>query len=318
MFTVPRPVALLHDQVSVLESHLAAVRDGNEEGVHQARVATRRIRELLPLTTDWYRPDAVDALTDAFRQVGRSLGAVRDNDVQSALLRSLEARIPTAVPSLVLLRQQRERRRLPLMRTLIKEFEALDLDQMLKSVQFDAGRARALRRRSSGWDRPLRRAISERAADARQAIVHATGVYFPKRMHQARIAIKKFRYAVEIAAATGLWNPRNVIRELKKGQDVLGQLHDRQQLIDNLPGSEGASAPDSAPAPDPVQIRLVAEVVEAEARDLHQRYLGRRQRLLDTTATANRPVSARRRLWPAAAGAMAASSTLLLLSRRTA
>jgi hypothetical protein len=32
---------------------------------------------------------------------------------------------------------------------------------------------------------------------------------------------------VEIAAGTGLWNANEIIRELKKGQDLLGRLHDR-------------------------------------------------------------------------------------------
>jgi CHAD domain-containing protein len=316
MFSVPRPVALLREQVRLLESHLAAVRDGDEVGVHQARVATRRVRELLPLTSEWYRPDAVEELTDQFRQVGRSLGAVRDADVQTALLRSLEARIPTAAPALVLLRQQQEHRRLTLMRTLIKDFEDLELDHLLQSVELGIGRARMRRRRSNSWDHRLREAICERSTGAREAILHATGVYFPKRTHRARIAIKKFRYAAEIAVAAGLWNARTIIRELKKGQELLGQLHDRQELVDHLPVPDEASPSASA---DPDQIHLVAQVVEAEARDLHQRYLARRQRLLESVAAAQQAVSpARRPSWPVAAGALAASSTLLLLSRRTA
>ena len=54
--------------------------------------------------------------------------------------------------------------------------------------------------------------------------------------HNARIALKKFRYAVEIADATGLVPAQRAIRELKKGQDVLGELHDRQELVCNADG----------------------------------------------------------------------------------
>jgi CHAD domain-containing protein len=310
MLSVRRPMSLLREQVATLESYLSAVRDGAPEGIHQARVATRRIRELLPLTAEGRRSDTADELAGEFRAVGRSLGAVRDADVQTELLRSLETRIPGAAPALVLLRQRHERQRLALMRALIKEFERVELDRLLESVQH--GVVRSLRHSAAGWDRRLRRAIAERAAGAREAIVHATGVYFPKRAHKARIAIKKFRYATEIAAAAGLWNAREIIRELKKGQELLGRVHDRQELLDRLPAN-AAAYPEGT---DHEQVELVAQVVEAEAHDLHTRYLARRQGLLDAARAAERAVSrSRMPVWPAA-GLLAASSTLLLMRGR--
>ena len=169
----------------------------------------------------------------------------------------------------------------------------------------------ARRRLFGGWDYLVRRTIADRAAGAREAIVHATGVYFPKRAHRARIAIKKFRYATEIAAATGVWNAWGIIRELKKAQELLGRLHDRQELLDTLPAADDA--------PEPAQIQLLTQVLEAEASDLHCRYLARRHRLLDAASAAQRAVDpVRRILWPAATGAVAASSTLLLLRRLNA
>ena len=312
MRIVRRPTTLLREQVATLESHLSAVRDGDPEGVHQARVATRRIRELLPLTAEGRGSDTADELADEFRSVGRSLGDVRDADVQIALLRSLETHIPGAAPTLVLLRQRQERRRLALIRGLIKAFERMDIDRLLESVQH--GVIRAMRHTASGWDRRLRLAIADRAAGAREAIVHATGVYFPKRAHKARIAIKKFRYATEIAAATGLWNARETIRELKKGQDLLGRVHDRQELLDYLPAIDDAYPEGSHRG----QLELVAQVVEAEAHELHGRYLSRRQRLLEAAVAAERAVARPRALFWPAASFLAASSTLFLVRRRIA
>ena len=311
MLVVRRPMALLREQVATLESYLASVRDGDPEGVHQARVSTRRIRELLPLTAEG-PSDTADEVADRFRSIGRSLGDVRDADVQTALLRSLETRIPGAAPTLVLLRQRHERHRLELMRALIKEFERMEIERLLESVRH--GVVRAMRRTAAGWDRRLRRAIADRAAGTRAAIDYATGVYFPKRAHKARIAIKKFRYATEIAAATGLWNARDIIRELTKGQDLLGHVHDRQELLDGF-----AAGDDSYPqGTDRGQLALVAQVVEAEAHDLHARYLSRRDRLLDAARVAERTVSRSRLPLLPAAGLLAASSTLLFLRRRTA
>jgi CHAD domain-containing protein len=309
MLDAQQPLTLLRGQVHTLKSHLDAVRDGDPEGVHQARVATRRIRELLPLLSGRQGPQTADAVLEAFRSVGRSLGAVRDADVQAALLRSLEAHIPAAGPIVVVLRQQLERRRLALMRATVKELEQIEIDRLLQSVPH--GLISARRRLFGGWEHLVRRAISARAAGAREAIVHATGVYFPKRAHRARIAIKKFRYSTEIAAATGVWKAAGVIRELKKGQELLGHLHDRQALLDTLP--------DPNDAPDAAQIHLLTHLLEAEGRDLHRRYLARRQRLLDAASAAQRAVKpAPPRLWPAAASAVAASSTVLLVRRLSA
>src|SRR5437899_914995 len=44
------------------------------DGVHDARVVTRRIREVLPLTREWYQPIVVDDLFERFKRIGRSLG----------------------------------------------------------------------------------------------------------------------------------------------------------------------------------------------------------------------------------------------------
>jgi len=311
LLMVRRPMLLLREQMCTLESHLGAVRDGDVEAIHEARVATRRIRELLPLIAEG-RSDTADQLADQFRSVGRSLGDVRDADVQTVLLRSLETRIPGAAPTLVLLRQRHERHRLQLMRALIKEFERMEIERLVESVQH--GVIRAVRHTAAGWDRRLRRLIADRAAGAREAIDYATGVYFPKRAHKARIAIKKFRYATEIATATGLWNAREIIRELKKGQELLGRVHDRQELLDGFAANDGSYPAGS----DRGQLELVTQVVEAEAHDLHCRYLSRRQRLLDAALTAERAVSrARVPIFPAA-GLLAASSALLLVRRRIA
>ena len=91
-----------------------------------------------------------------------------------------------------------------------------------------------------------------------------------------RIAIKKFRYALEIAKATRTLRPTEAIPDLKMAQDILGDLHDRQELIDELadavPLSDGARTVD--------QMRLVTHVVEADIHDLHARYLSRRNRVL--------------------------------------
>jgi CHAD domain-containing protein len=270
------PATILQTHIETLLGQLPCVFDGDVDGIHDARVATRRIREILPLTHEWHR-HGVDDLADRFKRIGRALGDVRDVDARIALLTYLEAHVPSAAPSLVVIRQQREHKRVRVMRQLIKRFERLKVEPMLR------GLARRFRRQFQPWTsvlgawRPLlARTLVDRAHAAREAIEHATGVYFPNRAHTTRIALKKFRYAAEIAELTGVDGSDGSIRELKKGQDILGDLHDRHVLVDRLPDLVTPEHPDISSE----HVRMLVQALEAESRELHRQYVSRRGRLL--------------------------------------
>jgi CHAD domain-containing protein len=265
--------SLLDQQTSVLRTQLDGVYDGTVDAVHNARVATRRIRELLSLVPVVPGRDSEQDVAGSYKAIGRALGKVRDIDVQIALIHDLETRAPQTAPPLTLVRLEHERERLAKMRRLIKTLERLDVDVLLHVVT--DGHPMALRTRltSTGWRQQLRRLVAERAHNAVDAISHATGVYFPKRTHGARIAIKQLRYAAEIADATGLSDMRAAIRTLKRGQEILGDLHDRQALADTL---QDYAKDDGA---DPHHVELTQQALEGEVLQLHAQYLTRRASL---------------------------------------
>lgn len=278
MFEFVTPHKLFRTQIHTLRGTLPGVLDGMEASIHDARIATRRIRELLPLLGDQKRRKSKEDLYSRFKRLGRSLGRVRDADVRVTLLASLETRMPHAAPALVVLRQQREQERLDLLRKLIKRLERLEAVRMIDMLDEHplslAGALSGGVRPGRTWRRDLRYTLRERAAATAEAIEHATGVYFPDRAHAARIAIKKMRYAMEIAHETG--GDRNgAIRELKKTQDLLGDLHDRQELVDNLSATCGDKPEISG------QVSLVKQAIDAENHELHGRYLERRRMILD-------------------------------------
>ena len=206
MFESATPIAFFQHQAALLRSQLPGLLDGRLDSIHDARIATRRIREVLPLTHEWQGGRDADDLAARIRELGRSLGKARDADVRIELLRYFEARLPHAASSLALVRQRQEHDRLILARKLIKRLERLDVGEEL--ARLSAGAAWQRRRfwvaMTGAWRHQLRQLVAERAQAASAAVVHATGVYFPNRSHAARIAIKKFRYAVEISTATGL------------------------------------------------------------------------------------------------------------------
>ena len=98
---------------------------------------------------------------------------------------------------------------------------------------------------------------------------------------------------------------------MKKAQDILGDLHDRQGLIDELVDAKPSG--DAARAAD--QLGLVTHVVSADISDLHVRYLSRRNQVLAVAGDARRLKNARRAATPLmfAAGALAMSSGLVVV-----
>jgi CHAD domain-containing protein len=307
------PSTLFVKHVNTLQSVLPQVLDGDASAVHDARVSTRRIRELLQLAE--LSSHATDELRRRFRKMGRALGRVRDTDVRIGLLAKLEVRLPSAAPWLVTVRHDQEADRLKLMRRLIKRLEQLAIASVLQRVIVGDSVFRRILLRTVGtarWRHLLAQTIRERGQVSADAIEHATGVYFPNRVHAARIALKKLRYAMEIAADVGRKHLATQLRELKKGQDVLGDLHDRQELLDEL-----RALPDDANGFKALipQVRLA---LEAEAQDLHGRYLVRRERLLEIAHGAQ--AQAGHAGWGAAslvtAGAMALSAGAYAIHRR--
>jgi len=282
MFATTTLASLLDEQTSVLRTQLNAVYDGLADAVHDSRVATRRIREVLALVPAIPGRDGERDVATDFQKMGRALGKVRDIDVQIALIKGLEVHAPESAPSMVVVRQDHERRRLMKMRRLIKTLERLDVDALLHFI--GDGHPSGLRTRlmARGWQQQIRRLAVERSRTAIEAIAHATGVYFPRRAHYARIAIKQLRYAGEIGLRIGLSEMGSAIGPLKRGQEILGDLHDRQVLADHLASYAKRQGVDND------HVTLTRKVLEGEVLALHTDYLGRREPLRGACAEIER------------------------------
>jgi CHAD domain-containing protein len=251
----------------------------------------------------------VDELDDDFRELARALGRVRDLDVRINLLVELEGKLSHLAPTLVAIRHGYVRRRLEGIRRLIKRMEKVEVDRLVRDLATPSRLEAAVHPYgvTRGWRPHLRRTLRDRACATAVAVQRAAGVYFPNRLHRARIAIKKLRYSLEIGAATGWRDVVPAIAELKKIQDVLGDLRDRQTLADDLTARMSPGTPAEFST-------LVTELIEAECSQLHQRYLARRERL--TAICADIEGAATR--WPRpsgralVAGALAVSTGMYL------
>ena len=272
--TTPSPREILSKLLVELLGHLPGIRDGDAESVHEARVATRRLREVLPLVRA--HPEREEAVTAAIRRASRRLGRVRELDVMRDHLGHLEERYPEAATTVAVARRAVAEQQARARRRLIKSLERLQLDRVRKAALASPGPLVLLRhptRAFSDWHDTLRRRIAARARELRDAVDHGSGVYFPNRIHATRIAAKKLRYSVELAEQTGLWRPPRLLRDLRRIQATLGDLHDAQVLLDRL----AALAPGATV--DKRDRAILASALRADIDRYHQEYLTKRDRV---------------------------------------
>jgi hypothetical protein len=102
--------------------------------------------------------------------------------------------------------------------------------------------------------------------------VHATGVYFPDRSHALRVSLKKLRYVLELSDD---WEGhRRGLKLLRRAQQALGEIHDRQMVLENLKRAT-RKAGENIPSAD-----ALIRVLEAECRTLYEKFLARRDDVL--------------------------------------
>jgi CHAD domain-containing protein len=269
---------LIRQRVSALRRALPAAKAGDATSLHQARVATRRLRAALPLIASSGKAEKV---TRAVRRLTRLLGPVRELDVAVIILDELEqnGEVPPAAIERLRASVIDERQRLHA--EVRAELDDFDLDKLRK-------RAIAVARKHDDRKKPreaaslvaARERVARRARRLAAAIDNAAGLYLPDRLHEVRIAVKKLRYVLELGIAdvkkSASRNAR--LRTLKNAQDLLGRMHDLEVLIArtrSIQSSPGASTLKVSADLD----RLVRRL-ETECRRLHGHYMAARPALL--------------------------------------
>lgn len=215
--------------VAKLVAHDPGVRLGDDpEDVHQARVATRRLRSHLRTFSALIDEAWAHELRDELRWLGDVLGGVRDADVLLGRLESHVVRLPSpdrraAERLLDTLRSDRDRRRAPLLEALRSDRYTSLLDALVRGAQ----RPRLLLRIDDEPDADvLRKLVAKPWTHLRDA-VEALGDEPPDaELHTARIRIKRARYAAEAVEAAFGKPARAFARALTEAQDVLGEHQD--------------------------------------------------------------------------------------------
>ena len=223
--------AQLLDSTLALLDQLPGVRDGNVDAVHDARVATRRMRALLPILSVCYPHIDLKSTARTVKKAGRALGRVRDLDVAIELIGELERTSPAVAERAAEVRRSIAAKQLTARRRLVKEFDGLPLGA-LKSVaaHLPAGPAGPFRARACGnaTVRSATRCASRRRHSGRRSST-APGCTFRSgrtpsaSTRRSSATCSRWRTIRTAIAPDGL-------KILKKSQEILGRLHDREVL----------------------------------------------------------------------------------------
>jgi CHAD domain-containing protein len=263
-----RRYELLHRRLDQFTRLLHAVDDGDVRALHRTRVASRRLREILPVLQ--LKPDLVDRLSRRLKKVTVQLGAVRELDVHAAVVDELQAsgqwdptvlrRVAAAIAGERAEAHKRFHAKLP----------TRELEQIARKLKKIGGDLRDTKP-SRGWQWAVDARVSRRAAMVVTTIDAAGAMYLPERLHHVRIALKKFRYALEVAGEAAGAKPSPDIRALKRHQDTLGRLHDLQVLMGHVREIQPSLA-----APDVTMWRKIDALLaslEDECRRLHAKFV---------------------------------------------
>src|ERR1051325_6066361 len=257
--STPRDYALAH--LCRLESLWSAVHDGDVDAVHDARVATRRIRAALPFVYTAPQP-----IADELRRIGRALGRVRELDATKELLTRLQSRVAQASATIGIARREVNAQLTRQRRRMVKK-----LRHRPRSIARAIKTGISVARPSSlwrSWRHEVRNAVRHRATSVDSAMDRATAVYMPNRAHGARIALKKLRYLMEVAIATDMMADAG-LEVLRSAQETLGDLHD-MTVLGNMIGEM------AFPADAATESLALKAVIGSEIARLHAKYVRRR------------------------------------------
>ena len=205
----------------------AAILGTDPEGVHQARVASRRMRSDLKTFEPLLDAEWSAGLGAELEWLIDELGAVRDSDILGVKLRDVIARHPEIdhdaarrVLHQVRLKRRRDRRRL--LRHLGDERAMQLFDHLVAAAAESATVSRAERPARNVMPKLVRKRWKrlDRAIDGLGR--HPT----PTELHAVRILAKRLRYATEAVAPAAGKQARRFARDAARIQDALGELND--------------------------------------------------------------------------------------------
>ena len=270
-------VAILRQRLVSLLAAMPAAQSGDETSVHQARVASRRLRGALPMLSARADANALDRVDRCVRRITRALGPVRELDVALLLLAELEGRGAASATAIGRVRAAVTAERLKRCRDMLDEITPSRLDKLRKRLVDVAAPPNSAIETGSTVAEAAGQS-RKRSRKLRAAIERAGGIYLAERLHRVRIEAKKLRYALEIQRELTHSRSRAQLNRLKVQQDLLGRMHDLEMLIERARSVQSALAGRTRRGMS--ELDSLIRVLEDECREGHAAYMHTRPALL--------------------------------------
>jgi CHAD domain-containing protein len=266
---------------------LERIHDGDAVILHRTRVASRRLRELLPVVG--LDRDGARDLAQRLKRVTRRLGIVRELDVLTLVIRELHGKaqyppialreVGAAVAATRAAARERLASKLPPAK--LKRL-ARQLQRAGKSVESPTQRERhRVPGRKQAWLWALDARSVSRARTLQSTIQLTSVLYVPEQLHEVRIAVKKLRYAEELRAEAR-HRPSRDVAVLRVAQNLLGRLHDLEVLIARVRDVQSQLSASHQMAWH--QLGVLVRTLEGDCRRLHGRYMRGRTKLVAIAA----------------------------------
>lgn len=208
----------------LLELRSRILRRGDEKAYHDIRVATRRLQELVAFLNPFLPQRRARRLWRRARKIRRAVSDTRNVDVMRTLVDQVCPRLDhphsRTLKKLCSECLPKPRRRIP--RSLPDARKRITaLHQRFQEPAPGGVRVRA------------EQLLQERLARLEKARRKArSGAPIP--MHRLRIAVKHYRYLLELLAPLGLAGADVVVEKAHNAQHILGKLHDLDMLQEFL------------------------------------------------------------------------------------
>jgi CHAD domain-containing protein len=196
-----------------------ALREFDTDAIHDARVATRRLKAATGLLAPILHGESSKKFDRAMKKLRRRLGPLRDGDVMIENLSKIKIAAHAQAVNW-------------LSETLVKQRDAARVEAVKQ------GPGKMLAKLAGWWE--LRDGIAE-SADAVDNLlsqaVHLGLDEFVERAnqtgnpHELRIVGKSLRYTLEMAAEQGHKLPKSVLKMFKTIQQYLGDWHDNVVIV---------------------------------------------------------------------------------------
>ncbi len=216
-------------------------KEDDTEHLHKLRVTSRRIRSALPLLEDCFPRKSFKTSLKKIKKVAQSLGMARDTDVQMIFLRGYLDRLAESDSGVQLLLARLRTRRSKMQTTIISELDELNQSGILRDLRGTCERIKTEAKSNAVFAN-----ISSNFSAAHRHISKKLDQFLSMedcvhreddvdRQHKMRIRAKWLRYTMEFFSSLYNGELKEHIAVAEYFQDILGQMHDCDVWIKDLP-----------------------------------------------------------------------------------